>query len=148
MKTFELTKTQVINSSMDNVFDFFSKPENLKAITPEKLSFKILTPTPITMGKGTVIDYTITGSWGFSGSSWTYDHSQLFLMALDTPGATSVTYNVGAQRVDSSGGTLEILSGNPFSFNSGFLDLNSVPYFSLMMLESLCHKSSTPGSAN
>ena len=59
MKTFELTKTQVINSSMDNVFDFFSKPENLKAITPEKLSFKILTPTPITMGKGTVIDYTI-----------------------------------------------------------------------------------------
>ena len=59
MKTFELTKKQLINSSMENVFDFFSKPENLKTITPEKLSFNILTPTPINMGKGTVIDYTI-----------------------------------------------------------------------------------------
>ena len=42
MKTFELTKKQLINSSMENVFDFFSKPENLKTITPEKLSFNIL----------------------------------------------------------------------------------------------------------
>ena len=59
MKTFELTKKQLINSSMENVFNFFSKPENLKTITPEKLSFNILTPTPINMGNGTVIDYTI-----------------------------------------------------------------------------------------
>ena len=49
MKLYELNKTQVINDSIDNVFDFFSKPENLKTITPEKLSFKILTPTPIVM---------------------------------------------------------------------------------------------------
>ena len=59
MKLYELNKTQLINDSIDNVFDFFSKPENLKTITPEKLSFKILTPTPIVMDKGTVIDYTI-----------------------------------------------------------------------------------------
>ena len=43
MKTFQLIKTQVINSPMDDVFDFFSKPENLKTITPAKLSFNILT---------------------------------------------------------------------------------------------------------
>ena len=55
----KLTKKQLINSSMESVFDFFSKPENLKTITPKKLSFNILTPTPINMGKGTVIDYTI-----------------------------------------------------------------------------------------
>ena len=60
MKTFQLIKTQVINSPMDDVFDFFSKPENLKTITPAKLSFNILTPTPIVMEKGTVIDYTIS----------------------------------------------------------------------------------------
>ena len=59
MKIYELVKTQVIDSSIDNVFDFFAKPENLKKITPEKLSFNIITPTPITMDKGTVIDYTI-----------------------------------------------------------------------------------------
>ena len=38
MKTFELTKTQVINSSMDNVFDFFSKPENLKQLQQKKIN--------------------------------------------------------------------------------------------------------------
>ena len=59
MKTFELLKPQIIDSSMESVFDFFSKPENLKTITPAKLSFNIITPTPILMGKGTVIDYTI-----------------------------------------------------------------------------------------
>ena len=46
MKIYELVKTQIIDSSIDNVFDFFVKPENLKKITPEKLSFNIITPTP------------------------------------------------------------------------------------------------------
>ena len=59
MKLYELNKTQIINDSIENVFDFFSKPENLKTITPEKLSFNILTPIPINMDKGTVIDNTI-----------------------------------------------------------------------------------------
>ena len=63
------------------------------------------------VSSGTVIDYQLTGSWGFSGSGYTYDHSSVILMALDEPGATSVTYNVGAQRVDSSGGLLEFYGG-------------------------------------
>ena len=59
MKTYYLEKIQFINAPIEKIFDFFSKPENLKKITPEKLSFKILTPTPIVMNKGTLIDYTI-----------------------------------------------------------------------------------------
>ncbi len=44
---------------VDRVFNFFKKPENLNQVTPPHLGFKILTPSPIPMAKGTVIDYTI-----------------------------------------------------------------------------------------
>ena len=59
MKTYEIHTTQVINRPIEEVFAFFSKPENLAVITPEKLGFKILTPTPIEMNKGRLIDYLI-----------------------------------------------------------------------------------------
>jgi len=59
MKTFEINMKQYINKPLDVVFEFFSKPENLEMITPESLSFNILTPTPIKMEKGSLIDYTI-----------------------------------------------------------------------------------------
>jgi len=59
MKTFEINMKQYINKPLDVVFEFFSKPENLEMITPKSLSFNILTPTPIKMEKGSLIDYTI-----------------------------------------------------------------------------------------
>jgi hypothetical protein len=61
------------------------------------------------VASGTVIDYNLTGSWGFSGSSWTYDHSSMNLQALDSPStAGSVTYNVGVRTVDSGSQYCEI----------------------------------------
>ena len=59
MKVYELNVTHQIDAPLDKVFDFFSKPENLSKITPAKLGFNILTPSPIKMEKGTLIDYTI-----------------------------------------------------------------------------------------
>jgi ligand-binding SRPBCC domain-containing protein len=44
---------------LEEVFSFFKKLGILFVITPKNLGFNILTPKPIKMDKGTVIDYTI-----------------------------------------------------------------------------------------
>ena len=59
MKLYTFKKEQKISKSIIDVFDFFSKPENLSVITPNKMDFKILTPSPIEMKEGTLIDYTV-----------------------------------------------------------------------------------------
>ena len=59
MKCYELTWEQFIDQPIDKVFNYFSHPENLEEITPPRLNFTILTPRPIPMEKGSLIDYTI-----------------------------------------------------------------------------------------
>jgi hypothetical protein len=43
----------------DEAFRFFDRPENLADVTPAELGFRILTPSPIAMKEGALIDYTI-----------------------------------------------------------------------------------------
>ena len=52
MKLYTLESNQFINKPIEEVFQFFSKPENLSVITPAKLGFKILSPNPIKMEVG------------------------------------------------------------------------------------------------
>lgn len=59
MKLRQLKREQVIKRPLDEVFDFFAQAENLERITPPWLSFKVLTPGPIEMGPGTLIDYRL-----------------------------------------------------------------------------------------
>lgn len=59
MNTHVLERTQHIPATLDEVFAFFSKAENLAKITPPWLGFRILSPAPIEMREGTLIDYRI-----------------------------------------------------------------------------------------
>ena len=64
---------------LDEVFAFFSNAANLEVLTPPWLHFRILTPKPIAMHDGTLIDYSIRVhgipiSWQSEITNWNPPH--------------------------------------------------------------------------
>jgi ligand-binding SRPBCC domain-containing protein len=55
-----LQKTQKLNLSISEVWDFISSPKNLKEITPDYMGFEILTDLPEKMYAGQIIQYKVT----------------------------------------------------------------------------------------
>lgn len=54
-----LTREQSLPGSPDTVFPFFAAARNLEAITPPWLGFHVVTPEPIAMAPGTLIEYRL-----------------------------------------------------------------------------------------
>jgi ligand-binding SRPBCC domain-containing protein len=59
MSVHRLEREQLIGMPVSKVFDFFSAARNLERITPPWLRFTVLTPEPIRMAPGTLIEYRL-----------------------------------------------------------------------------------------
>ena len=59
VKTWRLRSTLWVPHPPAAVFPFFADAHNLELLTPKWLSFSVLTPPPIAMGEGALIDYRI-----------------------------------------------------------------------------------------
>lgn len=59
MQVFELNRELWLARQPEEIFPFFAEAENLEKLTPPWLNFQILTPVPIEMRQGTLIDYRI-----------------------------------------------------------------------------------------
>jgi ligand-binding SRPBCC domain-containing protein len=60
MGTYILEREQIIPLSRTQTFAFFGDALNLEAITPQFLHFRVLTPPPIEMHAGTLLNYRLS----------------------------------------------------------------------------------------
>ncbi len=80
MKTYEFTAGQWVPRPIEEVFAFFTDAGNLEEITPPWLKFEIVTPRPIAMRAGTLIDYKlrfhgVPMKWRTEITAWDPPHS-------------------------------------------------------------------------
>ncbi len=59
MKVYQLRKKQILNTSLEEAWAFFSTPKNLNEITPADMNFKILDGSDESMFAGQIIRYKI-----------------------------------------------------------------------------------------
>ena len=59
MAIYTLKREQFVPRPLEEVFEFFSDARNLEFITPQWLNFQVLTPQPIEIERGTLLDYRL-----------------------------------------------------------------------------------------
>lgn len=75
MAEYVFAASATVDRPLQEVFDFFSNAENLERITPPELNFHIITPTPIEIRQGTIIEYRLSlhglpMTWRSEISTW------------------------------------------------------------------------------
>lgn len=80
MAEYTLNREIEIAKPIAEVFDFFADAGNLERITPPELNFHIVTPQPIDIRQGALIDYNLKlrgfpVSWRTEISEWNPPHS-------------------------------------------------------------------------
>lgn len=66
---YQLKKTQLVKASMEECWNFFSSPKNLKEITPDYMGFDVLVDLPEKMYEGLMIEYKVKPLLGI-GMKW------------------------------------------------------------------------------
>jgi uncharacterized protein len=62
VKVYKIHKEMLVKAPIEKVFEFFTKPENLLKLTPPSMKMQILTPVPLQMSSGSIIDYALSPS--------------------------------------------------------------------------------------
>lgn len=73
MRTYELKREQWLPNPIDDIFTFFSRPENLQRITPDWLDFGMV-ESPHQLAAGALIRYRL--SWHGVPMRWTTEITQ------------------------------------------------------------------------
>ena len=60
MKLFRLRKTQILPITIEDCWEFFSDPKNLKTLTPKYMGFKVIDYDETSIYSGQIIKYKIT----------------------------------------------------------------------------------------
>ena len=69
--------TAIVPRSLEETWRFFSRPENLEALTPKDIKFNILSPVAgVEMYEGMIIQYRVSPFPGFS-SDWITEITQI-----------------------------------------------------------------------
>lgn len=79
MRLHTLHREQILDGTPDEVFPFFADARNLEALTPPLLRFRVITPDPIELRAGTLIQYRlrlhgVPVGWKTLIQDWTPPH--------------------------------------------------------------------------
>jgi ligand-binding SRPBCC domain-containing protein len=58
-KIYKLRREQLVKTDVDTAWNFISSPKNLEALTPDNLSFEIITDLPEKMYDGLLIEFRV-----------------------------------------------------------------------------------------
>ena len=63
-KVYSIYRSQTVNASLQDVWNFFSAPANLEKITPKSMAFDVLNKDERPMYAGQIIEYKVTPLFG------------------------------------------------------------------------------------